>query len=221
MLKINLLPPDLKKKKLPKLKWQFAGKVTKLPLLPSIACAVAFLMILQVSVMGILGYKKKALTSYKARWEKVAPNMKEVTILKNELNEMEGTKRAIDNLTKGRFLWAKFLKSLSDSMTPGVWLTRLKVSKISEQPARMQARGRSAETTEEVLMSVTRALILNGSVTARKGEETAHVGRFVDSLKKNADFFTPFSDIKLDSIERRGMGGVEVMDFELICQFKE
>ena len=221
MLKINLLPPDLKKKQIPSLKWQDVGKKINFSLLPVIAGAVAFLMISQISVMMVLAYKKKALVSYKSKWEIVAPEMKLITQLKEEVDGMEETMEAIGDLTEGKFLWAKLLKGLGTSLTPGVWLTELKVSEVLGVPAERPAVRRLNKGTEEAPTPKKRMLILNGSVTARRGEETAYVGRFVDSLKRNGYFFDPFSEIELDSIERRKMGEVEVMDFELICRFKE
>ncbi|NQT46391.1 MAG: hypothetical protein HQ593_02785 [Candidatus Omnitrophica bacterium] len=221
MLKINLLPPDLKKKQIPSLKWQNLGKMMNFSLLPVIAGAVAFLMILQISVMMVLAYKRKVLASYKSKWEIVAPDMKQITRLKDEVDGMEGAMEAIGDLAKGRLLWAKLLKGLSDSLTPGVWLTKFKVSEILGEPTERATVRNRDETTEEAPTPKKRMLILNGSVAARKGEETAYVGRFVDSLKRNEYFFDPFSEIELDSIERRKMGEVEVMDFELICRFKE
>jgi hypothetical protein len=64
-------------------------------------------------------------------------------------------------------------------------------------------------------------LILKGSaVSPTSEEETALVGKFIESLRNNKDFYGDFEDIKLSSIQRKKTGSMEVMDFTIICYFK-
>lgn len=47
------------------------------------------------------------------------------------------------------------------------------------------------------------------------------IGNFVRNLKLNKEFFQHFSGIELEGVLRRQIATVEVMDFTLICLFKQ
>ncbi|MBI3316100.1 MAG: PilN domain-containing protein [Candidatus Omnitrophica bacterium] len=96
------------------------------------------------------------------------------------------------------FYWSKLLSALTDSVTKGVWLTRL-----------------STESEKD-----TRVLLIEGSAVGR-GEESAFIGRFMKELKKNPVFTELFDEIELGHLSQKKLKDVDVYDFVVRCTFKK
>lgn len=209
MIEINLLPKELRKKRI------------ELPNIPFIPIVVVVLAI-HLSLVLSANMKARTLTRIENKWQDILPEKEEADRLKGELARMRERIDAVDGLIQGRLSWAKKLSDLSDAMIQGVWLNRLWLEqKIILQKAEVQKSERGGtQVSAAPRRIVVKTLHLDGSVIATGGEEAAAIGKFIRSLKNNKGFFADFKEIETTSIQRSQLKDVEVMDFELVCYFK-
>ncbi len=217
MIEINLLPPEIKKKK----------RKIELPdisFLPVAACFLGIIIIVHLFAGLMTAVRAKALKRLERKWQSVLPSKEEADKIKAELADTRAKMDAIDKLIETRRSWAVRLSDISGAMIPGVWLNKLWLEKritAQEVPDLKAVSGGGAVTAEkEPQKMMIRTLHIKGSVIAGGGEETAVIGKFIRSLKSNKNFISDFSDIESASIQRAKLKDEEVMDFELICYFK-
>ena len=209
MIEINLLPEELRKRRI------------ELPEISFLPIIIAFLGIVIIAhlLLGLsINLKTKSLRRLEKRWQEVLPDKENADKFKHELTVMRTKIDTIDNLIQSRTSWAKKLSDLSDAMIPSVWLNRLWLEKrvVLQKPE----AGESEEGSTEPKRVIVKTLHLNGSVVATGGEGTATIGTFIKSLKNNEEFFADFKEIESAFIQRSQLKDIEVMDFELICYFK-
>jgi len=195
MIQINLLPKELRKKK-KKLK---VPDVT-LVFLPITAALVGLLILIQLIMMLAIGINKGTYARLDKEWKEILPDIKMVDALKKEVARIQAKVNAIDELMVKRILWSRKMNDLNDSLIPGIWLTKLNL---------VSSRG-----SNEVLN-------LEGSASSAYGDETATVGKFIESLKGNESFFSDFSDIELEGMQRRVIKEIEVMNFKINGYFRK
>jgi len=216
MIEINLLPPELKKKR----------RKIELPdisFLPIVAGLLGVIIIIHLLLGLTLALKAKTLKRLERKWETVLPEKQKADKLKAELTSMRSKVDAIDDLVKNRHSWARRLNDISDTMIPGVWLNKLWLERrviIQELVVKSDTGESEAKAKAEPKKVIIKTLHLNGSVIVAGGEETATIGKFIRSLKENQDFFSDFRDVESASIQRTKVKEEEIMDFELICHFK-
>ena len=162
MIEINLLPEELRKKKL--IQFNLGGlQASKIKfigggaLLGALILLVAFFSIgasIRKGQVAKLIAKEQALSQQKSQVETIS---KDVSIL--------NTKMAfLDEITERRFLWAEKLNQLSDLVLPGIWFTRIYTD--SEN-----------------------ALIIEGKVISQEEEAMALVGTFMKDIREHNEFF--------------------------------
>lgn len=226
MIRINLLPPELKRKRreieLP--------NISFLPVLSIFVGTLAAIYIL-AALFTVLEVNK--LSRLEKRWDAIAPQQKEVDGVKRQILSLEQKIATIEEIISWRPLWAARLKALSDSMITGVWLRRIWLETKYEtidtaKPQARQGKGAkpaggqpAAETQKKTEVKTTRIMHIEGSVITSGGDETAAIGRFIRSLKSNEEFSGDFSEIETGSIQRGNLDDVELMNFELLAFFKE
>jgi Tfp pilus assembly protein PilN len=214
MIKIDLLPPDLKKKE------SFFSRVDlsafslqKLPVLGIIIVIAMAVVAIQAIVFltGIAGsMRSKELAK---KYEALMPALKEAEELKARADDITRRSSAIDELVSRRFAWAKLLNNLSDSVTDGIWLKELV---YDERPGRdISARAQASSG------KMPGSLAIAGYAAASGEQGTALVGKFIKSLKDNIEFYSNFSDIKLVSAKSDRVSNQEVMNFRIVCDFKQ
>jgi hypothetical protein len=128
---------------------------------------------------------------------------------------------AIDELMVKRFSWTKKLNDLSDSVTPGIWLTQLDYDERLVERAKTAAntsKGQEGKVATEKILE--RYLVISGAASSMGEEGTALIGRFIKNLKENGSFYADFSDIEFGNIKREQMSGQEIMTFKITCLFK-
>ncbi len=207
MLEINLLPKEHKKKKI---------ELPELPFLPLLAGVLGLVVEVHLLFTLSLNLKTRTLRRLEKRWHEILPEKKNADNVIALLTSMRSKINTVDELIKGRLIWAKKLSDLSDAIIPGIWLNRLW---IETKVVSLRQRNERGEIQAEAV--TVKTLHLNGGVIVTGGEETAAVGKFMWSLKNNAGFFEDFSEIESAYMQRNELKGAEVMDFELICYFKQ
>lgn len=211
MIEINLLPKELRKKKIE---------------LPSINISVIPIVVAVLMIHLLLVFstnmKARTLTRLENKWQDILPEKEDAERLKGELTKMREKIDAVDGLIQGRMSWAKKLSDLSDAMMQEVWLNRLWLEQkiILQRVEPEKSEGGGAQAGAATKGTVVKTLHIDGSVIATGGEEAAAIGKFIRNLKNNKAFFADFKEIETTSIQRSQLKDVEVMDFELICYFK-
>lgn len=212
MIEINLLPEELRAKAE---KRSFAT-LPKLPFMPFVKGFVGVIIGLYLLISFFVVVEKIRLRGLLNKWESILPEKKQVDIVKDEIAKINNRVAILNKLMAERTLWSKKLNEISDSMVPGVWLTKFSiVEKIAETKESEKDKGKKPEIKK------VRCLSLNGSVVAQGGTETAVVGRFIKSLKSNGEFFKDFKDIELGSINRMRFDDSEIVSFGLYCYFNK
>ena len=131
---------------------------------------------------------------------------------------------AIDELMVKRSSWARKLNDLSDSITPGIWLTQLEYDeKLVERPKAPPSGVKPKDNQDakpRLEKVLERYLIISGAASNSGEEGTALIGRLIKNMKENQLFYSDFSDIELGSIKREQASGQEIMTFKITCLFK-
>lgn len=222
MIEINLLPEELKKRKHSSQKIDVTNiNLEKIPFIKIALIAAGIVVIIQIAVFGFGILGSVILGTLEKSYKQILPEKREVEQLKSQISKMSKKVSAIDELMVKRFSWAKKLNDLSDSITPGIWLTQLEYDERLIEKAKAAAnplKGQEGRVATEKILE--RYLIIYGAASSMGEEGTALIGRFIKNLKENASFYSDFSDIELGSIKREQMSGQEIMTFKITCLFK-
>ncbi|MFH1858597.1 MAG: hypothetical protein ABH845_06845 [Candidatus Omnitrophota bacterium] len=216
MITLDLLPPEYQRKKAPTTVNRIPGiaklpfqRLTKIPLRTVYLYGGGSLLILYTLVFLGIVITNLSLNGLKKGMEQIAPERDRITKLAKEYNELQVIDKALQELEQ-QFSWSKKLQQLSSSLVGGVWLNELSLSK------------RQGEETQQGTKAIQEnILVLAGSAASPRGDQIAQVGRFIRSLKENSGFFSDFSSVELESSKRRTIQAIEVMDFKIICTFRE
>jgi len=216
MIELNLMPKDMRVSENKKKKPSFDFKVPNMSPTPIIIGVISVIILSQI-IMGFISLvQKRQLLSVSKVISALSSQQGVAAALKKEVDELSSKSTLIEGLTQGSLVWSKKLYDLSKAMIDGIWLNSLSLNveiPASAQPynATGTAQGPKYKQT----------LVLTGlAISSGQAEETAIVGEFINSLKKNDDFFRDFDDIKLASIQRESYGSTDVMNFTIICYFK-
>ena len=212
MITLNLLPPEFRRKK----RTLTHLKISSLPPVPIFKIclyAAGGLAVIHSLLLLVLIFHSYSLRALKAKWETIAEKRQIVSEFTQRHDELAAKEKMIQQLLTYRSLWARKLKGLSDSMVPGVWLRLLSLDKrLLPAPA---APAKGAPNFERKM------LVLEGTVVSLRGDELAIIGRFVRRLKEDQNFFSDFQGIEVESTKRRTIHDIEVVDFKLLCLFRE
>jgi len=232
MIEINLLPDELKKGRPGLKKLDLANlNLKNIPVVKIGLIVAGILIVLHAALFASATYSGMNLKEVSKKYNEIMPSVREAEVLKSRSVMMVKKVNSINELMVKRFSWARKLNALSDSMTPGIWLTEISYDekmgdRVVARPAAPQvplmARDKRAPApaaaTEKALI---RYLYLSGCASSPGEEGTAIVGKFIKSLKDNPLFYSDIADIELGSIKSDKIEDQEVMRFKLTCTFKE
>jgi len=228
MIEINLLPEEYRKKDAQAKRMDLAKfNVQNLPLFKIAGAALAVMVAVPVLLFFIGLYARAHLSSMEKRYNQMAPAKVEADALKSEIEMVNKKMQAIDELMVKRFSWARKLNDLSDSVTPGIWLTELSYSeKLTERPVTINIKGMKPKGQNDARKTVMekaleKYLIISGYASGMGEDGTAAVGKFIKSLKDSSAFYSDFSGIELGAIKTDRIEDQEVMSFKITCMFKE
>jgi len=240
MIKINLLPEDLRKEEF-SLKRIGIGMPGGGKLVRNAAIGiVAVLIIMHSALFLVSSTSSSAVKKLSKKFNRLLPQRKEYTALKDEVGLSNRKAKTIDDLMANRFSWAKKLNELSDSIIPGIWLTGLTydetqgevavAAEVQQGPSmgmppmsgpggapHLRTREAAAPQTKKIVL---RYLVMSGYASSMGEQGTSLVGKFIKSMKDNSEFSSDFSDIKLESIKSDKIQEQEVMSFKITCSFK-
>ncbi len=207
MIEINLLPPELKKKPSP-----FSGfdlksiDISNIPILKIAAGIGALVVALQVALIIIAVISGIQLSSATNKYNSLQSEKKEADMLKAKAAGFNKRAGAIDELMVKRFSWARKMNLLSDSVTPGVWLSEVF---YDERPSPGKAKGATSGS-----------LVIAGYVSSVGEQGTAVIGKFIQSLQENKEFYKDISSVDLVSTKSDRIDNQDVMSFKINCMYK-
>jgi len=195
MIEINLLPEGMCKRKGPSLKLDIAmlGMLGKYKFIAIGAAAGVFILLVVIPSIGS-SVRKAQIARLVREEQDIAPQKSEADAVNREMNVLRVKMAALDGITNRRFFWAEKLNELSDLVLPGIWFTRVRTD------------------SEE-------RLIIEGSVISKKEEAMAAVGKFMKDIREHESFFKDFSNIKLETVQRRSIDDRDVVDFRIALYF--
>lgn len=219
MIEINLLPEELRKKKA-----RFAMPKINIALLPALAGAGILMLLLPGILALLVTINNSSYEKMSGEWAGVKGRKVAVDILSNNNREIKKKIGTIKSLMEKRVSWSKKLNQLSDLILPGVWFTSISIDAksvaVKPEGTPLKKAGRKAKKAVVERIEIP-CLAIEGNVSPQRGEELAIIGKFIESLKSNSDFFRDFSSIELDSTELLTIGEIEVMKFSINCYFRK
>lgn len=201
MIKINLLPKELKKeqrpkKTLPALEFPKIGpKLFK----AGIYCLCALLGINLLVAASVIA-KSASLRRIKSEWQAFQPNKTEIDRLNSQISSIEKNLLPVRNIMKKRILWAEELNALSNLTTPGVWLTKFFIQKQPSEKGGYKY-----------------VLNIEGCAASLYGDEATLIANFVKAIQNDREFFKNFSEAKLGPMEKAAMDNTPIMSFKVFC----
>jgi Tfp pilus assembly protein PilN len=192
MITINLLPDQMRRKKILPIKLDM--EVKKAGLIAS-GSVIGILIILIVFLFIGAGVRKKQISHLILKEEAMTQQRSQVETVNNDISLLRAKMSALDQVTNRGFIWAEKLDQLSDLVLPGIWFTR--ISTDSDK-----------------------TFIIEGSVISKKDEAMAAVGKFMKDIREYEAFFKDFANIKLESVQRKGIDERDVVDFRIVLYFR-
>lgn len=221
MIEINLLPEEDRKKKrsAPKIETTMTN-FSGLPIISMAMIAIGAILAVQLALFAIGVVSGMAFNSMNLKYKNILPKKNETLQLKAGVDAANKKVAAIDELMVKRFSWEKKLNALSNSMIPGIWLTELQYDEKATDLPKSAAGTAKKQQSKAPEKTLARYLVLSGAASGMGEEGTALIGRFIKSLKDEAEFYSDFSDIELGTIKREKMDDQEIMTFKITCLFK-
>ena len=194
MIEINLLPPELKKKRGSKI---LGGKFNLPPevMIGLGGGMVAFLIIVHILLMLTNIARLAQYKSLKKEWDRMLPHKGEADNVVKELRNLQAKLKSIDQVSgQELYLWCQKLNIISDSIPRGLWLRKVSLNVHN--------------------------LSIEGSAISKKDQERVNIHAFASNLKKEEKFMNSLTNLELGSIQRRNINKVEIADFVMTAKTK-
>jgi len=118
MIKLNLLPEELRKK-------TNVIDMSGLKVVPIVLGIFAIMLIVHAAAYFGAKNNKNEIKRIKKQIKEYQPKIKEFESLKKLVDMANAKIKAIEELTKNRVLWSRALNGISDSMLDDIWLDSL------------------------------------------------------------------------------------------------
>ncbi len=187
MININLLPPDARRSHVLR---QISWPM--IPVLHIIAAMLVLVLSVHLPLWAMTSWRSGALSKLERQRTTEGGIETDPASLRAQLQNMADRIAELDTLLVQPSVWAKQLNALADLMPDGFWL-------------------------DEVNLDPMRKLTIRGHAMTSKGSETAEVGRWMRRLRQHEAFFSPFTQVSLDHIEREVLGNFAAVQFSISC----
>ena len=148
------------------------------------ACILIAINIIIFTISFSLGLNVNRLNK---RLTHFKPDIQKIQQLERKLKHSQEKALLMQDIVLGRIIWAPKLQITVDAMPHGVWLKSMSIK--------------------------SKNFNIDGTCVSLKGEEMNIIGGFINALKENDKFFKDFDKLELRSVQRRLIGGIEVVDF--------
>ena len=199
MIELNLLPKELRRKEKRQLPC-----IKVVPIAAGIVGALIALHVVLVifSFGSSLSFKRST-----ARWEELRPQKEQTERTAAEVADIEKKMNAVRKIASPPLDWVRMLGGLNEAVIPNVWLFEFKP-------------GASRGARQDKFSGVPKYIEISGYALGKSEVATSHVAKFINSLKKTADFSDYFDEIELEAVNSKVIAGEEAMVFKLTCTVK-
>ncbi|MFP4472341.1 MAG: PilN domain-containing protein [Candidatus Omnitrophota bacterium] len=188
MININLLPPEMRKKKRAPV---FTGKGPLIPrdlLIGLVSGFLVLLVFVHILLQIVVWTRYGRLTKLEKTWNAMSAEQQRVVKIKRGLDAQRQKISSLREVTGNTdIIWAKKLNIISDAIPRGVWL-----------------RGLVLEGDR---------LFLRGSSVSKHKAEMLNPHTFLANLQEQKEFMADIGLIELESIKSRMVGETQVADF--------
>jgi len=221
MIRINLVPPSARRPFWARWRW------SAVPLRRLAILGVSAMAFLAAGLWLLRSGEERTLGRLRQEWRTWEGPQAELDAYQNQMAVL---KRQADHLARVRsdgLTWAPRLNLLSDTVSSGVWFTRLSVEAVEAKTPLAKAkpllkadkgkpkRARGEDAGPSVRMTV------EGTALVPQKEEGSPLMSTLQSLKRHPEFSRSFSRVEVKSAERRMFGSVAVTDFVLVFEVKD
>lgn len=233
MIRINLLPPQMRRA---------AGPLLKLAGLPwrEIGIGVGAILLLYTGrLLWMTHAQSQALAHLTAEWKALQPRQAKLQETRGRLNALKNRSTIMQGVKAPEQQWAPRLNLLSDSLVANLWFTRFAFRSVrggeagellseefkdlipleEQQPRRpeaVQKKGTAAATRGKPQPAEKLFAVLEGSALVVGGDTQAPVSRFLQRLKENPEFGKRFGKVDLKNVSHRQVQQEEVSDFVVL-----
>ncbi len=201
MVQINLSPTLVKKNKT---SFKINFNIGLAPIIFAIVAAIVMVIAAWVILQTQFSARQKELDQLNQRVQSLRSTLRRVEGLNKEKQKLQELLGFMRQHLKRDILWARDLSVLSDLIPVEIWLKKLELQN---------------KKTDDFVKH--EKLNIEASAVSIEGEEMMNIiGEFMSSLERDPLFSKQFSRIQLISSKRSKADKIEIMDFELICQFK-
>ena len=183
MIEINLLPPELRRK--PEKRFVFPEARSK----KNIRLALALLALPNILIPGLIFLNNLLLKRFEDNFSRMQPQIRQIDQFRNQAQGLKDIQGFASGLASQRTALAPKLNSISDCLSPGIWLTVISFSN---------------NTCE-----------IKGECVSSQGEEMGRIKEFLSALKADKQFSLGLGQIELSSAQRVNLGSTEVIEFTL------
>jgi len=183
MIEINLLPEELRLKNKKPDRGPFPAKY----LLYAFAVALAGLILLHVGLFAAVILKNTKVSALNNKWKELEPQRRLFEQSKKNSGILSSDAKAVQQLLKQRVGWSKKLNKLSLDLPSGVWFGEMSLNQ--------------------------KDFLLKGSAVSMEKAEMSLINKFIGNLKDDPDFFGDLAVLELGSVQRRSIGGYDIIDF--------
>ena len=163
-------------------------------------------LIIWVTLLINVSVKEKIFRDLEAKTSVLASNPKEIEKISSERAGLEKKVKLIDELSSRKFFWFEKLNQVGTIIPNGIWLTE-----VYSKAGPKNANGIGEKTL----------FIIRGIAVAYKIDDAvALIGDFIKKLQADQNFSKDFSDIKLNTVSKGSVGGLDVMRFDFLCESK-
>jgi|SRR3989338_4349703 len=194
MIEINLVPPQLRKKKKSRL-WPQGVTIPPEVVVGAGGGLIVLLILVHIFLLFVNIQKMAQHKGLQRQWESILPSKKNIDGVVNELRILQGKQKATEGIVPGeKILWSQKFNILSDSLPRGVWLKKVSL--------------------EEGM------LFIEGSAISTENEGMINVHKFTSNLKGQGKFLEHFAELELGSIQRRRIKHMDIADFIITARLK-
>lgn len=190
MIEINLLPQELRVKSK-----RFNIKYIQAKNLWYFILSALCVLICIHIYLAMLGLSKSyQFHRLSSKWKNLEPQIRIWEEFKKENLTLSADAKIVQRLISQRINWAEKLNKLSIDLPQGIWFNDLSLNQ--------------------------KEFVLKAAVISLEKEEMNLINQFMNNLKNDTTFIKDFNSLELGSVQRRTVGGYEVVDFILQGRLK-
>ncbi|MCM8795182.1 MAG: PilN domain-containing protein [Candidatus Omnitrophica bacterium] len=159
-----------------------------------VAFIFGIMVFIHIYLIAVFIFKNTQLNALNSKWQTLAAQRKMVEDFKKEYEVLSTETISLQQLDSLRINWAEKLNKLSLLLPHGVWLNELSLKEKN--------------------------FILKGSVISLQKEELTLINKFMNNLKTDLAFFKHFVSLELGPLQRKTLGGYDIVDFVLQAKLK-